>query len=202
MLRLRSITECPPGTYRYVQKETGRRFQNITYPDWIEEIKKHRRANNIPIGAMFEEEIQHQLCETMPHGVCWDDDPKYQRLWALNRNLTVQNVIDGTKVMARFLVRGRKTVDQEEANRRAKICSNCQFNSREFDCPSCAMKTIHEVVESIVGNKSTHYDAGLNACRICLCSLKAKVHFPLDILQNDVDKQQDDLLPAHCWVKK
>jgi hypothetical protein len=63
------------------------------------------------------------------------------------------------------------------------------------------MSALKEAVNVVVGGAATAYDSQLQSCKVCGCSLKAKIHLPLDILRDNLTDAQMNALPQACWLK-
>jgi len=87
---------------------------------------------------------------------------------------------------------GLQAVSQELADDRAKVCSTCPQNKNMESCSSC-LKAVNLLTKTLIGNRSTKYDALLKHCGVCGCDIKQKIHYPL----NDGDK---NVYPNQCWV--
>ena len=191
-LRLKNLMgACPPDGYRYVFPETGHTVHAWTYYDWVQAAKDHLAANSLPVPDQLGERMQHQLCMTLPPGWCDYDDPNRPRP---STSLTWNDVAGGVATFTRWLAAGAKSVVQDEADRRALICSRCYLNVNVQGCAGC-----HKAVVEVVRNRKTKYDFALRSCAACRCFLRAKVHFPLSILdKSGVDQA---LYPSFCWLK-
>lgn len=91
-----------------------------------------------------------------------------------------------------LVMNGLKPVNQNDADRRALICSQCPANKSVESCSSC-LATVKLISKSLIGTRNTRYDRKLKHCGVCGCDLKMKVHFPL----NQDDKND---YPSNCWV--
>lgn len=184
---------CPPNGYRYVFPDTGHVVHAWTYVDWIDAAKAHLVVNNLPVSATLEQEMQHQLCLTLPPGFCMYDDDNRPRP---NVNLDWGDVMDALKVFGAWVKEGCKYVPQQEAERRAVICSRCYLNVHVGGCSAC-----QKAVAEVVGEKHTKVDSMLKSCAVCKCVLRAKVHFPLKALDRENSGVQQ-MYPKHCWLNK
>jgi len=192
-LSLTKTNNVPPEPgFRYVFPEDGYVAQAWTYDAWINVAKHHLQANNKPVPDDLEEQMQNQLCQTLPPGWCDYDDPQRPRI---STDFSWTDMVNGLKVFASWIADGCSYVSQEEATRRALICSRCYMNVNVEGCGSC-QKLAAEVTKS----RSTKYDFALKACAVCHCLLKAKVWFPTEIL--DRSNVSQELYPDFCWNRK
>jgi len=183
---------CPPDGYRYVFPETGHVIHAWTYVDWVDMARAHIRANNLEERPLLESEMQDQLCRTLPPGWCMFDDPARPRV---TTSFSWDDVQAGLATFAKWIGSGFQTVPQEEAERRALICSRCYLNVNVQGCTSC-----QKAVETVTKNKKTRHDFLLRSCAVCKCFLRAKVHFPISVL--DKSGVNQELYPGFCWLKK
>ena len=73
MLRLRKYDFNVPGGYRYVQPETGMKFDgNTLFKPQVKAILTHRKANNLTRTTWDEvaDDLEAYTCARMP-GVCY-----------------------------------------------------------------------------------------------------------------------------------
>lgn len=190
-----------PGSWRFLVKETKQWFRNyVALGDLERDLAKHYKANQLPVPADLRQQIIDQICPDLPAGWCeYAGRPLPEN--ALNRHLTFADVLAGTRTIGTWLVGGCPRVEPQEASRRAFICARCQYNVQPSGCPSCN-SPLHSVVNTIVGGAKTPEDANLRACKICGCSLKAKVWFPIDILRKYMSEGQQSLFPQWCWLAR
>jgi len=96
--------------------------------------------------------------------------------------------------MKSLVLNGMKPVNQDVANERAKICSECPYNRNEESCGACVY-TAKVITKFLIGKRTTPYDAKLTQCGVCGCGLKAKVHYPPN-LKDKFEYEED------CWIPK
>jgi hypothetical protein len=164
-----------------------------TYVDWVAAAKQHLFTNNKPVPDTLEQDMQHQLCLGLPIGFCRYDDDNRPRpnMW-----LSWNDVAEGLKTFARWVAGGCEYAPQAEAERRAQVCSRCYLNVNVEGCSAC-----YKAVLEITGEKRTKADNTLRTCAVCKCFLKAKVHFPISILDTENSGVQQ-MYPSHCWLNK
>jgi hypothetical protein len=184
---------CPPDGYRWVDPLDGWVSHAWDYGTWVQQAINHYQVNKREIPDDLGEAMQEQLCLTLPPGWCNYDDPNRPRV---SPGLGWDNVMEGLKTFALWMKQGFGFASRAEAERRALICSRCYLNVQVSGCSSC-----QKAVEETVGKRRTKYDFSLRACAVCKCFLRAKVHFPLDILDRENEKLQE-VYPQHCWLKK
>ena len=196
-----TLDTTPPGSWRFLVKETGKWFRNyVALADLISALRKHYTANELPIPADLQQQIIDQMCPDLPAGWCeFAGHPTAESL--LSRYLTFKDVLAGTKTLLSWQLQGRPRVSKQEAEGRAAVCVRCQYNVQPGGCPSCN-SPLHQVVNAFVGGSKTNQDDNLRACKICGCSLKAKVWFPVDLIRENMPEGQQDLFPQWCWLAR
>ena len=191
-LRLLNPRVTPPEPFfRYRFPSDGYESVATTHDAWLIDAGMHAAANGL--AGPSAEEMEDQLCQTLPPGWCeFDDENRPRPSTALDWG----NVEAGLKTFGRWIVGGCKFVSQEEADRRALVCTRCYLNVSLGGCSGC-----QRMIAEVVGNKTTKYDFALRACGVCKCVLKAKVHFPQSILDKENQTLQE-MYPSFCWNRK
>lgn len=189
----------PPGGYQYYEKATNTRITSPTLRQLAETVIRHRQANSVTTGDLdiVMVECQNQICSTAPPGVCRDVQGQ---LVAAGVNLSVNDVISGTRTLWDWWWGGKQKVDKQKATERAKICASCFANRDPVGCSSCTSSALREFVDKIVGTDATDYDSFLKACAICGCQTRAKVWLPLDLLRKHTSAEKMSRFPEHCWL--
>ncbi len=187
-----------PGGWRYRQPETGAAIEAPHWTDLVRAVKAHRVANNLPVGLLFEQEIEQQLCERTPE-YCNESGIEGPAVFGFG--LTFETILRGTSTLASWFLQGRPKVDQAEADQHAAICTTCPQNQPAEGCSPCNWKRLQQVIETVTGAGRTANDAALQTCRLCGCSLKAKVWFQPTFLREHMSAAQVEALPPHCWIK-
>lgn len=185
---------CPPDGYRWKDPLDGWESHAWDYPTWVEQAEKHFRCNDRAIPPDLGEQMQEQLCLTLPPGWCNYDDPARPRV---TTQLDWNDVLRGASRFSDLLAGGVQLVDKAEAERRALICSRCYLNVQMSGCSGCqaAVQALSHLFPA------TKYDFALRSCAACHCNLRAKVHFPMEILDKET-LQVQQLYPEHCWLRK
>lgn len=184
---------CPPDGFRYVFASDGYLVHAWVYEDWVQFARNHLQANNTPEPPTLAADMEEQLCLSLPPGWCNYDDPNRPRI---NPSMTWDDVKAALTTFATWIKEGLHYVTEDEAERRALICSRCYYNISVQGCAAC-----HAAAETVVRAKRTKYDHALKACGVCKCLLRAKVHFPLSTLDKITPGKQA-LYPEFCWLKK
>lgn len=199
MLRLINRDQTPPDGFRYTHVETGYVSRAIDAYNWMLGIAAHRKANNLP--PITAAQAEDQLCLILPPGNCeYDSEERGTRIW-VNTRLNWHQIVEGTKAYVALIASGFKTVEQEEANRRAAICSSCYLKTPPQGCGSCLK--IAQLIIGDVAAKTTPHDSYLvnQACSVCSCPVKSIVHFPLSALDKADSPEKQEAFPTFCWRK-
>lgn len=206
-LEVRNYTETPPGLWRYRVPETGIWVKDFyAYNDLEAEVLRHYKANGKGAPSGLRQSIIDQMCQQLPEGWCHDGN----RWLAIGQRFAAefQRVLTGTTTLVDWWINaGRQRVSQEEADRRAEICSTCIFNQLPQGCTACNGKALRDLANQIVGGSATAFDSTLQACQICGCELRAKVWLPLDVLQRHIPAAQLAQFPPPngaykgCWLR-
>lgn len=163
------------GGYSYKDPNSGMHIFGTTFAMVVQRVIEHRRANGYPIGLGLEDEIEEQLCLSYPNE-CSDAPEGIPR----KKELTLTDVVNGTRVMMSFTRNGNQTVSREEAERRAKICLGCPYNASFIKPCSGICQELKNIVNWVTDNQGTQYDSKLYSCNICGCFLQAAIWLRLE----------------------
>lgn len=194
MQRLKGYQETPPDLYRYVDPDTGHMTVSHNVVQWVDDATLHRLANGLPVPADLQQQMEDQLCGTIPPEWCLQVDPNRP---FVSTRFGWQDVQDGLNTFLSWISGGTKLVTQEEADRRAKICSACYLNVHVEGCATC-----HKLAAALTWNRATAYDNNLKACAVCHCLLKAACHFPINDLESGDSEEHQKQYPSFCWRKR
>jgi hypothetical protein len=134
--------------------------------------------------------MNEHACAQFPEN-CQELDPDAERkvsLWMLAKKFftaVISAAVDGL-------------VPQEEAERRALICSTCPNNQpmEARICEGCwSANFVREAAEKL-STRHTSLDNKLDTCSLCQCRLVLKCHVNKEAM---ADKSID--WPSHCWMK-
>lgn len=196
-----NLNETPPGMYRYFVPETKTWFRNfLAIQDLASAVRQHYKANQLPCPDNLAELIADQLCPDLPPERCTRVDGGPVTIGPLGRGMSFTDVVQGTKTLISWWWNGSNKVEIAEANRRAEICSRCQYNQQPTGCAKCN-NPLMWLIKQFVGPGTTSFDSHLKACRVCKCSLRVKVWFPMEILLPHMPDDQKAALPDFCWLK-
>lgn len=187
----------PPERYTH-RLPNGVEVKADDRAEWLREIKKKYDDNNIPLAEGWEADVEDKLCRVLPPGWCkYDDGGKPQTY--LNVRFALGDLARGTQILVDIMSHPDPLVDEEEANRRAKICSSCQANVNVSGCMGCV--PIADLVSKVRGAKQTKADSVLRHCAVCRCALRAMVWVKEELLEPTItaeQREQYSLLPW-CW---
>lgn len=204
-MRLKSDTQRPPGSFRYLVPET-----KIVVPiggatslyGCVERVKEHYRANKLTVPSGLQAAIEDYNCRQAPPGWCLDDDrPRTLMGGLMELGTQIDTVIRGAQTVATWLVEG--SVPEEQARVRAGVCLGCPKHG-DTSCPKCRSGMVSQLasfVERTLKRHPADWEQPLKSCSVCGCALRLKVHCKLDTILKHTPKQQLDQFPAKCWVR-
>lgn len=193
-LVLNDRKSVPPDNYRFTHPETGHKTESTDWKEWLKAIRKYREDNGFPV--INEADIWDQFCKLLPPGLCTYESGEKPD-WYVSTRLGVRDVLNGTKVLASFVVAGMPLVSRELAESRSRVCASCYFNIRISGCSPCV--GLQGLIESIGGSIKTRADASLESCAVCKCSNLAQTRLPIEILRRGVTDDQMPKWPSFCW---
>lgn len=196
-----SVRDAPPGGWKYKHPISGHTFEHFDYVTVYRDVVAHNKGNGYEMPDDWQEVFHDEMCKQNKWGkeVC-------RRITGgriARAAITFASAMAYGKVLLKFIKSGGKFVEQSEAENRAEICRNCPLNvSESWGCGSCSQK-VHDLVQSILGERNTQYDSELGFCGICHCSLKASVHYPLEAQAMGVDDEMVEKFKQveHCWKR-
>ena len=199
-MRLRVPGQVPyGGGYTINRPDLGMVGVGTVFDMLERSVRAYRRANAIPTGLGFSEELETEICKLYPAEAEMTDT-----VLPLNRRLTLDDVISGTKVIAAFKASGSPLVSKEEATRRGAICSKCKL-CQPFPKPCNGLcGGLKTIVDSVIGGYSTEYDDDPRACSICHCFYSSHIRIPYQFLEKGLnDQERAQFTEAHkllgCW---
>jgi len=185
--------EVPPDGYRWTCPDCGYQVQHIEKQEWFRLACKHVASNHGEVSYQLMAQMEHQLCQTLPPGWCmYDDENRPRPPFALSWD----DVKAGLATFKNWSLSGFKTVDQAEAERRARICVNCYLNTHVQGCATC-----HRLALEILPDHHTPLDSSLRACAVCKCLNQKKIWFDLQVLRDSSSEDQEKMYPSFCWMK-
>lgn len=200
MIAHKPNNEPSAGSYSVTDPVTKVLCGATTFEGLIHRVGAVRTAMGAhsTIGLSLREELETMICELYPQDCTGVDMSKPRK-----RNLTLTDVIHGTKVLASFVAAGSQPVTRAEAERRAQICKACPYNIR-FPTPCTGVcGELLSIALRVSGNQGTQYDRALHSCSICSCYNAAQIWIPMEHLERGVTedmKKQFAAVPG-CWKK-
>lgn len=192
----RTQPPTPPG-WSYVQPETHAHIESDDGLEaLVELVVRHRVYRGLtpsdPVSVRLD--VERQICEQMPPGICGPEaGEKYTPYNDMTRLLTVDKITAFSQAVFEWLRSGVGFVDEEESQRRAKICLGCPFNRNP---KTCACSAIWKFLDTII--PARRLIPNLHVCGICGCSLGASVLAPGNVIAASL-KGRDLALPPYCW---
>lgn len=194
-MRLEERSLGPPGGWGYTQKESGVAFRAITFGQLLEMVGKHRRGNKYDTSPGWEERFEEEFCQqNQLVGTQWCPDREAEaRAPRLIGLADVRRFLNSALSMVQ--AGGDMFVSQEEAERRAAICSECPNNAAIGGCVGC--NGVRALVSKVRGSRTTAQDSRLRQCTVCGCDNQVKVWLKDSVVDNEGLN-----FPDHCWAKK
>jgi hypothetical protein len=202
-----------PGLgWRALQPETGAIISGLAMDDLRVNVLRYREANGLPVEVNFRRQLEDQICMAMdpeererkcrPLLPNDQTNPPYIRKFRSGLG-DLENFAKAVKSVLDTGVQGDPvSVSQQEADRRAEICSTCPFNLPLGNCWSCG--ALGNLYRGIAGGKYSHFDGALQSCDVCGCDNRTQIHFSKEVLNRAAGlqgfKKQD--FPDKCWKKE
>lgn len=190
-MHLKSLLVEPPGSWYYTQPETGHQMKEVTFGMLVQRIAQHRANMKIETKGDLAAEIEKAICNSLSHE---------NQIAHCEFGITAPRSVHWTAIQqflttaAAFVLGPDTLVTQEEAERRAGICSQCPLNVGLHGCAICR-STLNSLREKLTTRK-TAQDDRLLACGVCGCDNRIQVHVPLSALATG---SGDLVYPAWCW---
>lgn len=188
-----------PNSGVYTQPETGMEFKwDTSWQALLNRVANHRAGYNAtlksgdPLDAdpNWDKRVEHDFCQQNPSVPCLKDGVPYGRFF------TLEDLKRFVSTIKFWVMDGRPSVLQEEAERRAAICSSCPYNAKISQCFGCGQAS--EFLSLMQGNPTTSLDSQLHSCLVCGCALKGvKIFMPLGYAP-----QEGLEFPDFCWQRK
>jgi len=182
-------TDVPPQGWWVTCPITGEIVRGGDWFDMVKNCEKLIMLRGLVPPTDLISQIENSLCERLAgSGNCVPCS-------SVKQTLGFGEIVRWVRAMYNFATQSKfQLVDQEEAERRAKICAACPHQISASGCWGC--KGIAGMLPAIAGARKTSYDGQLKACGVCGCFNAVSVHLPLDV-------QQDAHLsfPDYCWKK-
>lgn len=204
MLRLLNSHTHPVGGIRFVDPDTDFLYNRPyrSFEELASHVEEYREQNKLTPIENLREVWENWVCQEfgMEKKCCPVSED-------IKRNF--EQYVKGAKAWIRTLLKKDKWVAQEEAERRAAICADCNQNlinighrhSQFYSDRFMAYQT---------GGRKTKNDAKLYTCKVCTCLLKSKVHYQdNEVASSLTDAEVGKLMrepkhlsnntPLKCW---
>lgn len=199
LLKFRSTKVSPPDKFQYVIPEDGSKYVGFDIESVVFQASEHyRRHDHYTKPENLRALVEDQNCQRLTGEWCQYESGE-DFMDGVNARFGIEDIVNGTSVLAHFTMDGAHVVSQELAESRAKTCARCYMNAPVEGCASCYQ--LLNVVMRVTGAKTTSEDQSLKSCLICHCSNKAQVWIPSENLAHGVSPQQARQFARvpHCW---
>lgn len=222
MARLKSHERFPPGGgFTYYEPKTKWRPPNYASFDTVVRLlMQHRAANPFLLkGQPTDYESCSVAVDEYTAAVCkshgWNDyireaDASVSFDYAPKPLAPLQKLVRvaaGAVTIVDFFATRADAVPKAASEARAAICAPCTQNTpgglESFFTVPVANKIREGYAKLAELDLSTSRDADLNVCGLCLCPMKLKVHFPLEVLERHLSAEViADLRTVNppCWI--
>lgn len=182
-----------PSAYVFPDPDSGHEHKGVNKADVIQRIIKYRAQNGLEPIEELGTVLDNYWC-LLPENMGKCEEFKLQRGW-------FEVWKGGLQILKNIAFGSDAMVPQEEADRRAKICSDqdgipCQFNV--FPDRDMFIKWSDAHAEASTGGRKSKPYATLGNCALCTCSLRAKVWAKNALMT----EKQSSRAPAVCWAKR
>lgn len=193
-MKLRNLSDGPPGGWRFKHIDTGYVSVGTTFQDLVKKVAQYRQNHSVPIVsegyARLADEIEADICASLePADRVSYCDTKFRPLTGIHW----KEVARFLHTLAAWVVAGFEKVPQEEAERRASICATCPLNVGLAGCAIC--RSSLKAGRDALMQAATTQDDRLQACGVCGCDLKTSVHVPISVLRQG----RELAYPEWCW---
>lgn len=177
----------PPGGWTFVDPDTSYRTTAAHLEQLIKLCIQHRKGNDLEIPDNFAAEIEDFICAH--NEPAWSTGESKRKFHLPLTETRIRNASQSQ------LIQWRRSklplVEQNIADRRAAVCTNCEYNVRSGVCFSCVGL---DVMIDGYFKKTTAAGPALKICRLTAVPNGTQVHLPADALA-----EQEAEMPEHCW---
>lgn len=198
MALLKFSSEIPPGGLKYLQKETRAMIVGDSPNNIVDLVIAHRRYKKLEPTDRETVwlEIQRQICSRLSERQCYAEGAEDEWVPIKEQETAVDYsmIVGFSRAAIEWIGSGREVVSEKEAQRRASICFTCPLNQRSEGCLPCSI--LYGMIEKAIPKH--RQIEGLEICSSCKCSLKAKVHLPMNVIEES-NRGRDIQPVAWCW---
>lgn len=204
-------SNVPTYGWRAFQPETSKIISGLSLDDLRLSVLKYREANGLPVENNFRRQLEEQICLAMTseesgakcRPILENDSANPPHIRKFQKSPSdLENFAKAVKAVIDAGVTGSSiSVPQEDAERRAHICSTCPMNLPIASCWGCGL--LGGLYRTISGGKYTSHDGALASCDVCGCDNRTQVHFTEEVLSRAAKAQgvRAEDFPAECWKK-
>ncbi len=198
LLKFTKHNVSPPDKFFFIVPEDRWKIETFAISDLFRQVQEHYERNGYALSENWKAIIEDQNCQRLSGEWCQYETGE-DFMDGVNARFTIDDIVNGTRVLASFTLGGMNVVSREKAEERAKACSRCFMNMAVPGCASC--RQLLNVVAEVTGTRGTSEDANLKSCAICHCSLKAMVWIPAENLAAGTTPEQRKQFKRvpHCW---
>lgn len=201
LLKIIKHNVSPPDKFFYIVPEDRWKIETFAISDLLSQVKAHYERNSYTLPDNWQAVIEDQNCQRLSGEWCQYETGE-DFMDGVNARFGIEDIVNGTRVLASFTLDGANVVSQELAESRANTCSRCYMNLAVPGCASCYQ--LLNVVAMVTGTRGTSEDANLKSCAICHCSNKAQVWIPAANLAAGTTAEQMRQFGrvGFCWKRK
>lgn len=197
MSRVYKSGSVPPGGWKYDQPGLPTPVTGGNYEELITNITNARIHNNIKLGNV-EQEFEEWFCAHHGH-LCDANSPPIQPEAEVDDPQKTFRERVASFAGNRYQYAGSINLESEdEAFRRAAICSGCKENQAWADSCPCVSQ-IERTIVLLTQNQETEPSLKGKGCKITGQSNEAAVWFGEKLLRHR--KRYMDKLPDFCWLR-
>lgn len=182
--------EGPPGGWEATLE--GREFRSPAFVECAQLVHAFAASNKIQVdaSALVHQCTASRLIRDGHAALCVSTSPVSRSLaqyWdGLKGYVEIESrVWNGIPIF----------VTQEEANKRAAVCSKCSLCSLPSS-RSMAARASNEILAKRTDGRTTPHDDQIDTCDVCSCFLPTIVHLAGDLL---FGKDDANKYPLNCW---
>lgn len=187
LLKIIKHNVSPPDKFFYIVPEDRWKIETFAISDLLSQVKAHYERNGYILPENWQAVIEDQNCQRLSGEWCQYETGE-DFMDGVNARFGIEDIVNGTRVLASFTLDGANVVDKDLAESRARTCSRCFMNLPLSGCVACYQ--LLNVVAMVTGTRGTSEDANLKTCAICHCSGKAQVWVPAEHLAKGVTPEQ------------